>query len=1320
MLASLCSCFYQKRRTLTLWLVAVILCLAPASVGYAFTCHRETRRALTFEISKIDPLTEEDAIYQAPLIIENTSENDVVISATFSSIRSFFLVDDVDGKSVEIEAPNALKKTIVVKAKSKFESVVSFCVRNAYIDAHYPIRAIFEYEMNGAQEKVELRPVFATKITAVNPESAKPAALTFGGRSFLKLNGSLGQCFFPYFKTAEKGCVSLPAKWTGSDATGASLNPCWITRGGVNRESWSFHPPYKGGAGDVGVKFAVKLPEATKLELRFFSAMRDVFPPEPPTDGVEFRIYAAHLLGDGNGNVTPESIAKFAEEAPKVENLLYADHYSGVDWKENCVDLTKFAGETVLLTFEANPGAKNDTTCDNCFLGDFVILANPQNGSVMTPNERESLRQKNLEDFLNFVKTNRSESPTSGVAQSEATRCFDLGDGQFAATSLGKNGVCDGWITIGTADRYVQIDGVRAQYQSSNVGYDQPYEPCKVVVQYVESEKLEDYARAYAVALGDPIVGELPNDAKGFQFKLKPNPENTLACFISKTSGGLAFRFVASHNAEINSIQFGAFSEKAKRVYFGQGHCLDHPNKPFTLDGDGFACSTSHVGFDFENGISVLEATTRPVDTFTVNPELKIYTISVAPDTRLTLQSSDKGAFDAAFRYAPGFDKNPAPLVPKKAGRFVFDYWGGAYADVLNRMRTFVKYGLVDSMLIQHVWQHYGYDVRLPDVWPPRTEQGQLEELKETQRFCDQHDIPFGLHDNYIDFYPDADGFTYDEIIINPDGQPQKAWYNPGPDVQSYRFNPTAIFKYAERNLDLIRKDLMQTAYFTDVFSSIHVMSFFDAQGKFHSRAETLDCWGKYFDLVREKFNNNAITVSESGSDVLIGHLDGADGILRRITKEQENYSCVIDCDDNVYAPWGDAIYHDKFILHGVGYSGRYEGGISRALRGIESDDYISAEVLLGRPAMVDLSTSVRGTVRKYWLLQNFARSLAMDRIVDFDFVDGDLHHSRVEWASGVVVYVNRGIADWTLENEKTPGTDRNVTLPAFGFWTTSKDGYGGVVRSENQVVELRVDSDGSYFVNGRQRIPNEVVPIRPSFENVSVIDGSTLKGSLVWDARRGTDKPYTPFLHLERPQTWWGDKPELNVLPLDRPAKSSDQWSGRETDLFGDSITIRIPDEIEPGYYNILCGLYDPKTGARLSLLGSGLSDKRYRLGGITVSGRGANRSITFKEAESTNGLDERLVPNTEATNFGVCQTLGAFRFVQISDSVASITPLPDEPSFKATLSGAFFSDEKYDLVAKDENGCELSRTTLTANDGRLEIEIDASSAFEYDVVKR
>ena len=1315
------------KRTFRLLLANIVLISFFATLPrdlFAFTRHRGNLGPLTFEIAKIEPITAEGQIYRAPLTVENASDQDVEVVATFSSIESFFLIDDSGGTPLEIVAPNTLTKKFVVKARSTYETDLAFVVRNAYRDAHYPARATFSFKLNQKRETLELRPVFATKITSYLSDSVKLKPLELKQGSYLRLSGSNTRSFAPYWKRFDGDFVQLPIGWTGSESQSlCSLSLCSMTRGGVSRESWSIHPPYSGGPGVVGLRFVVALPKSNKIELRFNRAMRDVYSPEPPTDGVIFRVYATPLNESDNLEATIENALALE---PDPNAILLDEQYAETVWSEVKVDLSQFTGRLVLLTFEADPGAKRDTTCDNSFWGDATLVSEPQNETLLSPQEREQLRIKNKEAFQRFVSNDAVGSSDSGFKLDETSRGFVLDDGQRAVVTLGSFGVCDGWIIIGSKERNLQIDGIRARYQGSTVGFEPSYSARDVFVQFVESSKLEKAAQIFARERGSAIIGDLPVDANFSkedldEIKSFDNPQNALACFISKTAGGLAFRFVATRNEEIESLQFGPFSEKAKRVYFGHGHCIVEPSRPFTQDGDGFGCSSSHVGFDFANGLSLLQATTRPVESFIVNPDLNIYTLSTSPDSRLTLRSGENGAMDCAIKYAKGFDKRPAPLVAQKAGRFVYDYWGSSFANVLERMKTFYKYGLTDALLIQHVWQRYGYDVCLPDVWPPDPGRGTLRELKETQAFCDKIGVPFGLHDNYIDFYPDADNFSYDDVIINPDGQPQKAWYNPGPDVQSYRFKPTAIFPYANRNLDLIRKDLMQTAYFTDVFSSIHIMNFYDREGKYHSRAETLESWNKYFDLVREKFNDNAITVSESGNDALIGHLDGADAILRRITPTQENYSTVIPCADNEYVPWFDAVTHNKFSLHGVGYSDRYQGGLSRALRGIESDDYLSAEVLTGHALMVDLATSKRGTVRKYWLLQKLARSLAMDEIVDFKFFENDVHRQIVTWKSGVVVYINRGIDDWELADLASPNPNQKIVLPRFGFWTVNQNGssYGGIVKNNNQIVEMRVDEDG-FFVNGRQVVPNQVVPIRPSYEEVELVDESTIRGRFIWEAFSPTDKPYSPFLHLERPQTWWADKPELTVLPLGDPNKPSDTWKGRESNLFGELVAVRVPDSLEPGYYNLLCGLYDKKTGRRLPLLGSGTNDSRYRLGAIIIEGRGKNRKLTFEQTPDLRGIDLRLAPNKEETDFGVCETAGAFRCETKSEKSRIITPLPAEPSFTVSLKTPFFQSGSFEIIERNSEGDVTGHSASIAKNNRLTIQLDSSKVFSYEIIKR
>ncbi len=1315
----------RRIKAIGYWLIIAVTFISVSPL-FAFTSNRETRGPLSFEFPQVEPITVEGHIYQSPFHIENTSNIPITVSAEFSSIETVFLYESTTNGLSEKAFPESVRSSFVVEANSVYEGVIHFAVKGAFRDAHYPIRAQLSFEYNNVTETVDLRPIFATDLKEFLPVAKKLFPEVLDSHSYVNLSKSNSTNYLPYWRKYDGKPNYLPVGWSGvDDDVKCSFDPRLMTRNGVSRSSWSIHPPYAGGPGIFGLRFLVSLPQSSNITLRFSRAMRDVFAPEPPTDGVIFRVLASSL-GKNNVNISDEALNQALEIDPEAQTLLLNEQYAGTNWSEVDLDLSQFSDQLILLTFEADPGIKKDTTCDNSFWGDVAVIADPQEIKIATEEEREELRKTNEKKFLQFATSLKSNIPSSGIQIDATSQGFDLDDGQLAVVTLGNSGICDGWIAIGSKERYIQIAGVRAQYQGVNVGYDQPLGSCNVSTVFVDNTELEKSARIFAYQHHSEIIGELPNDANFSEDNLKSveqlaDADNALACFISKTLGGLAFRFVATHNTEIGSLQFGPISNKAQRVYFGHGHCIESPTQPFVQDGDGFGCASSHVGFDFDNGLSLLQATTRPIDKFVVNPDQNIYTLTTAPDSRLTLRSGEDGALACAIKYAPGFDKSPAPLVPQKAGRFVYDYWGGSYKYVLERMKAFVEYGLTDSLLIQHDWQHYGYDVRLPDIWPPNAAKGTLDDLKDTQAFCDRYGIPFGLHDNYIDFYPDADSFNYDDIIINPDGLPQKAWHNPGPDAQSYRFRPDTILPYAERNLNIIREELMQTAYFTDVFSSIHIMDFLDKQGNFHSRAETLDYWNKYFDLVREKFNNNAITISESGNDALIGHLEGADAILRRITPTQENYSTVIESKDSEYVPWFDAVNHARFILHGVGYSDRYQGGISRALRGIESDDYISSEVLTGHALMADLSMSIRGTVRKYWLLQNFARSLALDELKNVKFVDS-IHRQIIEWKSGVTVFVNRGVDDWELTNISIPGVSENIVLPQFGFWIVENSGsaYGGVIRQNGQLVELRIDGSENYFVNGRQQVPNQVTPIRTTYENVRVLDSDTLTGKIVCNVIRPTDKPYTPFLHFERPQTWWNDKPELFVLPIGEPSKPSNQWEGIETDLFGNQLVVKVPQDLDAGYYNLLFGLYDRQTGNRLQLLGSGTRDSRYRLGSIVIEKDGNDRKLSFIPAPDLHDLDLRLAPNNTASHFGVCSTLGAFRLIRKSENTVELTPLPEEPVFTAFLQTDFFKQGAFVLIGKDREGKEVSRENLKAENASLKVTIDSAKAFSYEIVKQ
>ncbi len=369
----------------------------------------------------------------------------------------------------------------------------------------------------------------------------------------------------------------------------------------------------------------------------------------------------------------------------------------------------------------------------------------------------------------------------------------------------------------------------------------------------------------------------------------------------------------------------GPADRLASRVYYGHGYCIEKPES-FRAGGGGHDLATSHVGFEFDNGLSLLVAADTPVDHLEVDPARKIFALHTHPDATYTFVPGIEGAFDCAIRYV-ALRQIAGARCRTQAGRYVFDLWGGRYADCdAAKLERCFEYGLTNSLVIMHVWQRWGYDYRLPDIFPPLPSLGALEDLQGLGRLCRRHGVRHRkLHDNYIDIYPDCEGFSYDNVTFMPDGQPRRAWFNEGRNAQSYQFRPDRVQPFLRRNLDLIGPAIEPTSYFVDVWTSMNAFDYFDRHGAFHSNIETLRCWGEAFAAIRRACGGGP-TISEAGSDQLIGWVDGADCQFLHLSPTGRPFNNHVRCRDWARVPWFDAVNHTRFSLMAVGTPGPLRG----------------------------------------------------------------------------------------------------------------------------------------------------------------------------------------------------------------------------------------------------------------------------------------------------------------------------------------------------------------------------------------------------------
>jgi hypothetical protein len=1043
--------------------------------------------------------------------------------------------------------------------------------------------------------------------------------------------------------------VYMPVGWRGSAPISAANFQVYAVTRGTSQRALAMHPPWKPSGGTIFVEYRLRLPETKPIELRFANAIRDHTADEAPSDGVTFRVWA----GEGEGKLLK----------------LFERHTDSKRWVEGKADLGRFVGKEILLRLESHPGPKRDTTCDSSFWGEPIVLAG-EPPAALTDEQREELR----------ARARRAVASGKGADKSELV--FGLEGGMIAAVVAGKYGLADAAIAFGAGKRCVVFDGMRASVLGQEVGRG----ASNVLVRRVE-------------VLADKEAGltRLTHHCRmgGETFRLVAE--------LFSEGPGLRVRFAC--DKRITDLAPGAADQAAPRIYYGHGYCIAEP-KAFRAGFGGHDLSTSHVGFDFAGGVSLLQASNHPPDYLEVDPGSRAYGLHTHLDATLTFVPGTKGAFDCAVRYQPLYDKPASGGFGRKAGRFVFDIWGGRYAEIAETMRRMIAYGLTDSLLTVHVWQRWGYDYRLPDICPPDPRLGTVADMREIAAVCKARDIPWGLHDNYIDFYPDADGYSYDHICFTEHGEPVKAWINRSRDAQSYRWRPDRFMPFLQRNVRLLKRDLAPTHYFIDVFTSIGCFDYYDRQGAFHSMLQTRRCWGEAFAWIRQYLGGDAPTTSEAGHDQLTGCLDGADCQFLQLSPVGRPFCIRVPCADWGRVPWFDAVLHDKFSLHGVGYPGRYEGGRPRRDHGIESDDYVSAELLTGHALMIDRGGFGRGAVRKYWLAQDLIRRIATDRIVAVELVGGDMHRLSISWKSGAKVLVNRGEKDWAIGGR---------TLPQYGYYATDGVIESSIERIGGAIVEQSRSGSQRWYFNARGFDPSQALAIRPRIDRIEHLGGGRFRMIVDWDAQRPTPRDLSVFVHFTSEKLGQGE--QIAFQGDFRPDVGTSRWTGRVTT--GKDNAIQVPAGQDEKEYRIVVGMWDPAAGRRYPLRGTDVGHLSYLLGRLLIERSGGKvTGLRLVRHEPPAEPAPRWNVEGKPIDFGPAVTTGALRCERQKDALI-VTPLPDTPAFEVSLRLSRLAApgrRATAIAAVDAAGREMRKLEFAAKDGSVTFRT-AKGDFAYRV---
>jgi len=1007
--------------------------------------------------------------------------------------------------------------------------------------------------------------------------------------------------------------VRLPVGWTGGldSPTGAACQTAGVQNG---REAWLLHVPWRGQTGVTFQEFTLKLPQAPKIVLSGATALRA--DGVGKSDGVTFRV---------------------SVDGEKRLDVNRAD----ANWRPFAVDLTAWAGKTVTVRFETDPGPQDNPSFDFALWGsrqvvltgfapsvkprpsppppDLRRLTSRQNGSVaplsgfggktsvqVTPAEAV-LRYRGADGTLEYHWTPGGDSLLGGLT----LRAAMAGDAPVTLPLAGQASL--DW--TGTAT----LTGTRLAPTGDGAGatLTRTYEITGQTATVTMTGRMQGKSLVFDIACDKPLLRGLQGGDWGPTMRRR---QITLPYYSNPVW------YLAHEN-----LFAGAFLDWTT----SQASSLDGTRATYEARTDG---------------------TRNPLH------ERLIYT--------------------AAWHLAetlPNIPNPPSPFRADLSGRMMLDIWGGSFESIQARLHTLAEGGFGPGVAILHDWQRSGYDNGLPAHVPANPRLGGDPAMAALVGGAQADGIKMALHENYVDYYPNFEGFTDTDIAREPSGARVHAWYNPGTKIQSFAVKPTRILPLAKTQGPEVVKRYGSGACYLDVHSAVPPWFHVDFEAGQPGAAKFETVWDAHRALWAYERDLHHGPVFGEGNNhwYWSGLLDGVEAQFGQGWHDGQGTSAPLLVDFDLLK------IHPLEFNHGMGYYERWWAHGPDAQRGLLSllDQYRMQEVAYGHQGF--LGGEAWHDAGLAWLEAHLMRPLtartALANPVAIDYFDGarwvdttaaakadapaaaNWSRARVRYDNGVTVWANGSDAPLRL------GT---VTLPQWG-WLATGVGLNVGTSLRSGVVSDLAETPDSVFVNARPAddwgTPGQT-HLRPSVAEFTPTGPRSFRAAYHWAVGQTPIADYGCFVHFVHPSANDGGEGIRFQQDHALPSPTS-QWKPGETVTDG-PWDVSVPADVAPGDYPWTVGLFAPG-GGRMTLQGQSDAHSRIVLGILHVTPTGLTFTPTPLDAGRTTAPvnhDDRVL------DFGAIRTNGSV-FVHREGPDWLLRPFPRDRPFTVELSDARFS---------------------------------------------
>ncbi len=993
------------------------------------------------------------------------------------------------------------------------------------------------------------------------------------------------------------------------------------------------HCPWRGGPGVAFADYRLALVKNPRLRLLVSTALRAS---AAGSDGVTFRVAV-----DGR--------------------KLWESHCTWRKWREFEVDLSPYAGRTVTLRLEVDPGPERQTTDDWSLWGKAEIVAGTD-AEVRAARERleAQRREQRRREFAaaaqlaraDLAPLARGDVDTACPSTAEPVRNrLELDGEEYVLSCEGRTerleyrlnpqlGLLKGLAVVTTEGPLSPapfVGGPRVLLGSQEFTAQSPSLTARLLSSEIEDGALVCRWEYSAEGVADVAVLTARLRAEG----------KSLALRLEGPAGRFAgFQVLASAGSDMPA----PFSTGWRR-YLPQGYYTSAFADVWQSDASGVGGASAQTTYS-----ALTDGTRRALrDTFYL-------TVSRRYDEVL-----------------PNIPTRPSPYLGDLAHRVVLDAWGGSFAENEQWLRDMARYGVDSFLIIKHVWQRDGYDHTYPNVMPANAAMGGDEALRSLSLAAQELGHLFCVHENFYDYYPNAEAFREEDCALTPDGNTIPGWDNGS--VRAVILKPSKLMDYAHRFTPEVKQRYSCNAAYHDIMPTWYVD--YDARVENSGIVrQTHEYTRELCDYDRELFGGPV--VFEAADPRLAGVYDGGSNHGRGTYRTPPAVAFEL------------LKVHPKMSNHGFGYYERWlpwgygSGWGHYVMTNRELDKYRATQVAFGRTGFIgqQLMKHPHGVVREYHLMQAFARAYTgrelrglayyVDDGVWQGWVDAGTAARHQQWQrlratyeGGQEVYVNLSEESWRVAGH---------TLPAHACLTTGPRGTAYTALVDGQVADYAAYDDVMY-ADARSHqwsVPQPPAPVPPSLGEWKDNGDGTFDLTVNWRPERALDRDWTIFWHFK--------SGALILFQSDhKPSRPTSSWRVGETVADG-PYRVQVRRDQQELEYDVYVGLYGE--GDRAPLV-QGSDQVRVATLEVTREGdRVTKIELRPAGAELAPGADP--APYLEGANrdkrvldFGPVATNGAVVVRKVQGGL-EVVPVPIGEEMRVGLAGKAGGVEAYDADGK------------------------------------